>query len=175
MTAMTQNRQEDRVTGDGRLEQLARMPVRLRERLRQLLKLNEAQAVLGWSVILVLFALLGTIYLVQASRVAETGRRMQVMQIDLADVKRENGVLEQAIAESQSLTRLQREAIRMGFVLASPTDIEYVIVPDYPAALPEPAPTAVPRPRPFESMEEALWVTIGSRFSDLRRGSSHER
>lgn len=151
-------------------------PIRWRQQLKHLLKLSEAQAVLGWSVILVLATLLGTIYLVQASNIAEIGRRIQVLQIELADTKRENALLERSIAEAQSLERLQRAAFQMGFVQSSPDDIEYFIVPDYPAeAEATPTVTPTPKPEPIESVEEALWLALRNRFSDLRRGESREQ
>ena len=49
-----------------------------REQLKRLGWLTEAQAVLGWGVILILVALVGAIYLNQASRIASVGRRVQV-------------------------------------------------------------------------------------------------
>lgn len=152
-------------------------PVRWQQQLKHLLKLSEAQVVLGWGVILVLAALLGTIYLVQASHIAEIGRRVQTLQIQLAENKRQNSLLERKIAEAQSLERLQRTAIQLGFVQASPEDIEYLIVPNYPAApetenIPEITPT--PKQDPIERVEEALWLALQSRFSDLRRGESRE-
>jgi cell division protein FtsL len=105
---------------------------RKREQFKRLTWLTEAQIVLGWGVILILAALLGAIYLNQASRIASVGRRVQVLQNQLESLKRENAALARQIAETQSLERLHQEAIRLGFVPARPADIEYIIVPDYP-------------------------------------------
>ena len=44
---------------------------RWRGQIRRFLKLSEAQVALGWGIILVVGTLIGTIYLAQASRVAE--------------------------------------------------------------------------------------------------------
>jgi cell division protein FtsL len=152
-------------------------PLRWRGELRRLLKLNEAQAALGWAVILVLVTLVATIYLIQASHIAETGRRVQLLQFELADYKRQNNVLERQIAEAQSLSRLETAARQLGFVLATPNDIEYIIVTDYPADA-EPIvllPTATPVPiPPIETMEEALWLVLKDNITDLRRGASSE-
>ncbi|MCA9873281.1 MAG: hypothetical protein KC441_06490, partial [Anaerolineales bacterium] len=103
-----------------------------REKAKRLSWLTEAQAALGWGIILVLIAVLGTIYLSQASRIAVTGRRVQLMQNDLETLKRDNAEIERTIAESQSLERLQQQAQEMGFVEAQPGDIEYLVIPDYP-------------------------------------------
>ena len=152
-------------------------PLHWRGELRRLLKLNEAQAALGWAVILVLVTLIATIYLIQASHIAETGRRVQILQFDLADYKRQNSVLERQIAESQSLNRLETAARQLGFVLATPEEIEYIIVPDYPAHTESLAllPTAVPTPtEPIELIEEALWLVVRDNITDLRRGASSE-
>ena len=106
-----------------------------REQLKRLNALTEAQAALGWGVILVLAALLGTVYVSQASRIASVGRQVQILQNELTELKRQNNDLERDIAAAQALDRLQAEAVRLGFVEADPDDIEYIIVPDYPVEL----------------------------------------
>lgn len=143
-----------------------------REQWRRLNWLTEAQAALGWGIILILAALLGLIYLSQTSRIATIGRRVQFLQEDLDELQRINATLERKIAEAQSLERLQREALRLGFVPANPEAIEYIIVENYPV-LPElekPADTVL-RPPP-DSMGEALWLLLQSSITDLMRGES---
>lgn len=151
-----------------------------REQARQLSWLTEAQAAVGWAIVLVLAALLGTIYLRQASQIAAVGRRVQTLQINLENTKRESTEIEQKIAEAQSLERLQAEAIRLGFTQANPDDIEYVIVPDYPveaerddgeetAVSPPPAPETLP-----ESMNEAIMLQFRNSIDNLIRGEAGE-
>lgn len=145
---------------------------KVRERLRRLSWLTEAQAVLGWGIILILVALLGAIYLSQSSRVATVGRRVQFLQEELNTLHRENAILERKIAEAQSLERLQREAIRLGFAHASPNAIEYIIVEDFPVSLPAPVePEPIPQP-PAETMGEALWLVLEDSFTGLIRGEA---
>ena len=151
-----------------------------REQLKRLNALTEAQAALGWGVILVLAALLGTVYVSQASRIASVGRQVQILQNELTELKRQNNDLERDIAAAQALDRLQAEAVRLGFVEADPDDIEYIIVPDYPAELEEtdpleilPQATAVPPPA--ETAQEALWLYLRGRFSDFIRGEAREQ
>lgn len=149
------------------------------ERARKQLWLTEAQAVLGWGVILILAALLGAIYLNQASKIASIGRRVQQLQFDLNDLKRVNATLERQIAQGQSLERLDAEAVRLGYVRAQPGDIEYLIVPNYPVggnlgpvAGPEGNGAEATPPAPIETMQEALWLALKASVGDLIRGES---
>jgi hypothetical protein len=152
-----------------------------REFARRLSLLTEAQAVIGWGIILVLAALLGAIYLNQASRIAAIGRRVQIQQDELDEWKRVNGDLKRQIAEAQSLERLQQEAIRLGFEPAQTNEIEYVIIPGYPleeVAPPPPDPAAegpgtasLATPH---TMWEALWLSLRASGSALMQGSANE-
>lgn len=151
-----------------------------RDQLKRLNALTEAQAALGWGVILLLAALLGTVYVSQASRIAAVGRRVQILQNELSELKRQNNDLERDIAAAQALDRLQAEAVRLGFVEANPDDIEYIIVPDYPVEeeISDPLeilPQATAVPPPAENVREALWLYLRSRFSDFIRGEAREQ
>lgn len=144
-----------------------------KEKRRNRFWLTEAQAALSWGIILALGALLGTIYLYQASRIAGVGRHVQELQNELDDVKRVNAELEREIAEGQSLERLQAEAERMGFVRARPEDIEYLVVPDYPTAINQGPPLEVTEPPPpIETVWEALVLAFQNSINDLARGES---
>ncbi len=152
---------------------------------RSLAWLTEAQAALGWGVILALVALLGAVYLYQTSRIAGAGREVQGLQNELDDLKRENAGLERQIAEAQSLERLQAEAVRLGFVRAQPEDIEYLVVSDYPQAVgqdggqfgpatfgPATATPAAAPPEPIQTMDEAIWLALKASLGDLIRGEA---
>lgn len=144
-----------------------------KEKRRNRFKLTEAQAALSWGIILALGALLGTIYLYQASNIASVGRRVQQLQSELDEVKRDNAELEREIAEGQSLERLQSEAQRLGFVRARPEDIEYLIVPDYPTAINQGPPLEAPDPPPpIETIVEAIRIALQNSINDLVRGES---
>jgi cell division protein FtsL len=144
-----------------------------RQEAKRLGILTDAQVAMGWFVILALAAWLGTIYLSQASRIAGTGRRVQILQNQLDELKRENAVLERSIAEAQSLERLQQEAIRLGFVRAAPEDIEYLVVEEYPAEQAAvPVPTPLP-PQPVETIREAIWLTAGNSVIGLMYGEAN--
>ena len=151
-----------------------------RELARRLGKLTEAQAVLGWAVILVLAAVLGAIYLNQASRIASVGRRIQIKQGELETLKRENNGLERNIAEAQSLEALQQRSLQLGFQAADGEEIEYIVIPNYPAITNTPplslqapvAPTVTPAP--IETMGDALWQYTAKSLQTLIRGESRE-
>ena len=144
-----------------------------KERRKSLFWLTEAQAALTWGVLLTLAALVGAIYLIQTSRIATTGRQVQLLQGELDTIKQENIELERDIAEAQSLDRLQNKAITMGFTRSSPSDVEYLVIPNYP---PAPEMAAVPElagpAEPAESLFEALWLAIQDSIGDLIHGES---
>lgn len=148
------------------------------EALKKLPWLTEAQAALGWGIILVLIALLGAIYLSQTSRIAIVGRRVQLLQNDLDNLKRQNAEIETDIATAQSLGRLEAEARQLGFVPAQADNIEYLVVPGYPTTANEnrsgAAPPDTPPRHPPQSMSEALWLLIKTELGSLAQGESGE-
>lgn len=152
-----------------------------RQLARRLGILTDAQVAMGWFVIVALAALVGAIYLNQASDIATTGRRVQILQNNLSDLKRDNAALERTIAEAQSLERLQQEAARLGFVRATPEDMEYLVVTEYPAqpiAVNAPATnnmvesTELQAPPPAQNIGEALYLALRASVSDMVMGQS---
>lgn len=144
-----------------------------RERRQKLLWLTEAQAALGWGVLLALAAVLGAIYLHQTSGIARVGRTVQSLQRELNELKRVNAGIELDIAEAQAIDRLQGEAKRLGFVPASLEDIEYKVIEDYPpdeiadeSFQPDPEPAAA------ETILEAIFRAFSSRITDFTRGEA---
>lgn len=153
---------------------------RKRETNKRLSWLTEAQAAVGWGIILVLVAILGTVYLSQASRTAVAGRRVQIRQNELDEMKRENAALEKQIAEAQSLEDLQAKAQAMGFIQAQPENIEYLVIPDFPMETAVPpiisaTPEAVEMLTPPDTMEEALILAFQTSVSSLIEGSAGEQ
>lgn len=151
---------------------------RISEAVKRLPWLTEAQAALGWGIILILVALLGAIYLHQTSRIAITGRQIQILQSNLDDIKRQNSMIEFDIAAAQSLERLETRGVALGFVRAQAEDIQYLIVPGYPEATPTPPAAIIQLEEPFvpaQSMSEAFWLLLTNRISDLVQGESSEQ
>jgi cell division protein FtsL len=134
---------------------------------------TEAQAVLTWGVIMVLAALVGAIYLLQASRIASVGREVQTLQYQLNETKRVNSEIEREIAEAESLDRLKEEALKLGFVRATPEDVAYVVVLGVPSdSAPIQKAEVDSRPEPFETIGEALLAAVQDGFGALQRGES---
>jgi len=148
-----------------------------RELARKLSKLTEVQAAVGWGLILLVIALLGVIYLSQSSKIAAVGRYAQDLQTELAVLKRENGDLERDIAQAQSITRLQKDAERLGFVKAHIEYTEYIVVPDYPTTetVSISEAQALAEPTAVESISEGFMLVIETRLKELMRGESSEQ
>ena len=152
-----------------------------RELARRLGVLTEAQAAAGWGVIVVLGALLGAIYLNQASKIATIGRRVQIEQNDLDEVKRANAELEQQIATAQSLERLDTKARQLGFVPSTPADIDYIVVPQYPTESVGPSAVssddATPDTPPAtpDTLWQAIALAVRDLGIDLTRGETREQ
>jgi hypothetical protein len=150
---------------------VGKRPKTKKEKNQRLLWLTEAQAALGWAVLLALAAVLGAIYLHQASGIARVGRTVQGIQFQLNEIKRENAKLELDIAERQSLHRLRAEAIRLGFIPATPDDIEYLVIDGYPSGQDTSDGSETDfKPVEIDTAAEAIWRSLTSRISDLVRG-----
>jgi len=148
-----------------------------RELSRRLSKLTEAQAAMGWGVILLIVMCLGAIYLNQSSKIAAVGRHVQQLDYALGEIQHENARIERDIAEAQAVERLQQEAARLGFVTAQSSDIEYKVIPNYPAGAPTGSTLTTEeteRTRSPETMKEAILIILRSRLDDLMRGESGE-
>lgn len=134
---------------------------------------SQATVAIGWGVGLVILAVVGTIYLGQASQTALAGRNAQLLEGELDEVRQENAVLEQSIAESQSLETVvtRAEALGLQFEQPDPAEIEYIdVVVAPPAATAAPLPAAV-RQAP-DSIGEALWLVARNSMNQFSQGES---
>ena len=76
----------------------------------------------------IMVAVIGTLYLAQASRTAATGRRLQDLEAERQVLEQQNAQLRAEIAALQSVPRLISEAERQGFHMAETKDVEYLKV-----------------------------------------------
>jgi hypothetical protein len=169
-------------TGSGNVSATGSRSRQTRELTRRLGKLTEAQAALGWAVVLVLLALAGAIYLLQSSRIAAAGRQAQQLRFELNELEQANTDLEREIAAAQTLDRLRSEAEAMGFVPATAADVDYLVIRNYPSEeerspsgqLPADVAPLEPEPAPIETMAGALQTVLSRKIDELMRGESNE-
>jgi cell division protein FtsB len=117
----------------------------------------------------IMVAVIGALYLAQASRTAEAGRRLQVLDARRQVLEQQNAQMRAEIASLRSVPRLVAEAAQMGFHEVQPDEIEYVKISGsrYSAPVATPLPTA-------EEIVPAYHETLGSwlaeQFAALREG-----
>jgi hypothetical protein len=85
--------------------------------------------------------------------------------------------LERHIAEAQSLERLQQEALRLGFVQAQASEIDYIVILDYPVASETEESTEAPivTEPPAETIGEVLWLSLKNSVSHMIYGEAGEQ
>ena len=134
----------------------------------------EAQAALSWGVIVALLAMLGVVYLSEASQKISSGYRLLEMSSELRELQKENTFLDAAIAAAQQLKQLQGKAIELGFMLATPEDLEYLPVPDYPPTSGVPMELAEPAVSQPEGGLAGWWRGLTRGFAGWTRASAGE-
>jgi hypothetical protein len=134
----------------------------------------EAQAALGWGVIVTLLTLLGVVYLSQASQMIASGYEMQQLAAELRELQKENTYLEAEVATGQRVRQLQRQAIELGFSPAAPEDIEYLSVPNYPPTPGQMAVTAQPKSPERKGGLVGWWLGLTRGFTGWTRSTAGE-
>ncbi len=125
----------------------------------------EAQAALSWGVVVALLAMLGVVYLSEASQKISSGYHLLDMASKLRELQKENTFLDAEIAAAQQLEQLQRQAIELGFSPATPEDIEYLPVPNYPPTPGEPMIAPAPGPSEPERGLAGWWRGLARGFT----------
>ena len=112
----------------------------------------------------VIVAVVGALYLAQASRTATTGRRLQELEAQRQTLEQQNAQLRAEVAALRSVPRLIAEAERLGFHVASAEEVEYLELEGAPptaeTGLEPPAPRAAEEdevPEYEETLES--WLT----------------
>lgn len=139
-------------------------------RLRWLIHTHRALTV---GVLLGILLLVWVLQLYQGSRTALIGRNAQLLEGEAEELRRANALLEQRIANGQSLDYIQARANTLGqsYQRPEPDEVEYLVVA-VPAPSATPAPSPTPLPVPPDSMGEALWLALRNQFDDLVIGVS---
>ncbi len=108
---------------------------------------TQTQAVAAWSIILLIVAVLGGLYLSAASRAATAGRDLQNLELRKAALLQDNDELRAELARLRSTTYLYDRARALGFYPAQADQLEYLAVNNYPVtAATAPPPVAVAPP-----------------------------
>lgn len=119
---------------------------------------------LAWLSILILSTLVvGGLYLAVASRAGNAGRDLQAYEAAKTDLVRENDRLRAQLADLRNMDRMAARALTLGFVPATPEQVHYVAVENYPHdGGPDPLPVTVSVPVP-ETADEAAAAALQAR------------
>ena len=126
----------------------------------------QTQIVAASAVFFLVLAALGGLYLATATRAATAGRDVQRLEEKKTDLLHELDQLQTDIAAAQSVARLEKRARELGFTSASPHQVEYVVVPGYPAAAASDAPPAEKLP----DYDQTLVSWFAQRLKDWSAG-----
>jgi hypothetical protein len=127
----------------------------------------QTQVAAAAAVFFLVMAALGGLYLATATRAATAGRDVQRLEAEKTDLLHELDRLQAEIAAAQSVSRLEARARELGYVPANTDQVEYLVVPGYPAA--PPAETAPPEADTVASLpdyDETLASWLAERLQD---------
>ncbi len=119
--------------------------------------------VTGWLLALAVLALIGTVYLAQASQAAQEGAELETLSLRLSELQRTNAQLEADIAAGQQPARLAQRAAELGYRPAKIEELEFVLVKNYPTPAPEataPAHSASPADSDPLAALSAWWTKV---------------
>ena len=97
---------------------------------RQLPWRLDSKAALGLLLILVMFSLVGWLYLTQASAVTTTRYRIDELRLELDHLQNQNAALALEIARLENLARVETRARELGY--GPTTNVRYLVVTSYP-------------------------------------------
>ena len=128
----------------------------------------------------IMVAVIGALYLAQASRTAGAGRRLQDLEGQREQLEQQNAQLRAEIAALRSVPRLIGEAQAMGYHQASADEVDYLVVRGVAPPTPQPVEDKVrfAAPEPASESEDgsvqAYDETLGSylteKFTGFREG-----
>jgi len=111
-------------------------------------------------------ALLGLLYLTQSSQATMTGKRVVELQTRLEQLQRENVQLEYEIAVLTAPDKMAERARRLGLRPATPQQMTYLVLKEYPTMPPKSSPLVQNVINPPGSADplEALWNELLARL-----------
>lgn len=131
--------------------------------------------------VVVIVAVIGALYLAQASRTAAAGRKLQALEAQRQALEQQNAQLRAEIAALRSVPRLIDEAERLGFHQADVNDVEYlrfrgIPAPETVARSSELLPTETQEIVPTYEETLEIWLTertatFRERFGDFWRST----
>jgi cell division protein FtsB len=95
----------------------------------------DGKAAVGLLLLLVIFSLVGWLYLSQASYLTATAFRVEELRAELEAVQRTNAALGLEIAQLESLPRIEQRARELGF--GPPEEVRYLVLTGLPATVNE--------------------------------------
>lgn len=121
--------------------------------------------------VVVIVAVIGALYLAQASRTAAAGRGLQAMEAQRQALEQQNAHLRAEIAALRSVPRLIAEAERMGYRDAGVDEVEFLLLEGVPPPVetPEPViPSALDETPTAPAYEETLESWLSDQFAAFR-------
>lgn len=105
----------------------------------------------------VLVAVIGALYLAQASRTAAAGRRLQQMEAERQRLEQQNAQLRAEIAALRSVPRLIGAAQSLGYHPARAEEVQYLVVHGVAQPTPQPIESRVQSPKsPSEDEDDVV-------------------
>lgn len=113
--------------------------------------------------------ILGALYLSQVAQEASRNRELGDLIARRDELQRTNEELRVEIAELQSLSRLQAEALRLGFVPVPANEIAYMVVEGYNANRSQTVAPLVPQEDELPLYSDSFGDWFGRQIDSLRR------
>jgi hypothetical protein len=120
-----------------------------------------------WSVVLLIIAVVGGLYLAAASRAGTAGRDLQSLEARKTELIQQNNELRATLSQLRSMDRLAARARQLGFAPAEGQAIEYLPVNNFPTHM-----TQAPAAEPAATAAAGGWFadTFGGLMGAAGRG-----
>lgn len=113
----------------------------------------QLQLIGGFSLMVVLAALIAGVYLNVTARAATIGREIQGIEAKILELQRDNADLENQLGMLTSIRTMQQRAENLGFQPVNPAEVMYVTAPGYAGRL---SASLAPPPGPVAAASSSL-------------------